>query len=128
MPDPTRKENLHVLAARAEAGGDERLSDDCWRAMGWTLPDQLAWVTPTGRRVPGPRPDLRHSLDAQEALPGRIDQVFAIYAPETSDIKHWFASGRPECPAESRAPTEPLARLAAKLRAMAAQEDGGNAG
>lgn len=128
-PDPTRRATLLALAARAEAGEqDTGLSNDIWVAIGWQRPNMLeapnnrAWHGPHGGWHPGPRPDLTRSIDAQEAVGPRII------------MSRWFEARTGCWRAEAQcgdyfetsdaAPTEPLARLAAKLRALAAQEDG----
>lgn len=118
---PADRTELLALAARAEAGGDDRLSDDVWRAMGWRddgLYDaREVWLPPErGNWVLGPRPDLTTSIDAQEALPARITTVTeqvdgSFYALAYTESGH---SG------SAVGPSEAAARLAAKLRAMAA--------
>ena len=135
MADPTRRDTLLALAARAEVGGDAALSDDVWRAMGWEergtamtiLP--LRWVAPDRSVVPGPRPNLCTSIDAQEAaLPGRIIRCECGSRPVDDDTIVWehradaLIVGTHFWGFCRNAPTEPLARLAARLRALAAQE------
>lgn len=116
---------LLALAARAEAGGDEALSDDVWRALGnvhwtgdlWHHPDKLG---------PFRLGDLQTSLDAQAELPGRIVTSHFNWnwrSPPLGD--HWFAEADDGLKS-ARAPTEPLARLSALLRAMAAAKEDGD--
>lgn len=141
MADPTI---LLALATRAETGGDAALSDDCWSALGWAeyrgrSPDTrvektLGWYRPEKefsvglarefRRIErGPRPDLTRSIDAQAELPGRIKEV------ETKldgMISAGAVFGKVLCYGEARGEnSEQRARLAAKLRAMAAQKESG---
>lgn len=108
-----------ALAARAEAGGDATLSDDVWRAMGWFERDcRRYWFRPDNTVCWGPRPDLCTSIDAQAALPGRLiavqwdDNRNCRVVTEAANGTRWY----------SVAPSEPLARLAALLRAMAAKD------
>ncbi len=122
-PDP---ETLRALALRCEAG-DETLSDDVWRTLGytrwtgdlWNFPDTLGPIR---------LGDLCRSLDAQAALGVRITNLEATHSwPEkvwgylacawVEDTHH-----RSWC---QRAPTEPLARLAAILRALAVRAEAG---
>lgn len=125
----TRDEFL-ALAARAEAGGDAGLSDDCWIALGWRRgcgSEVNLWLSPLGAWHYGPRPDLRVSLDAVEEVPGRIVKALWLsrsnrYGVETEELPD---ATQPVMPCF--APTECLARLAAKLHALAAaqKESGG---
>ena len=128
----TAATTLLALATRAEAGGDDALSDDCWRALGWREitarnndgPPYFAggWQNAERGYVPGPRPDLRDSLDAVEEVPGRIVKVQWLpqhnrWGAETEAVTQF-----PDICLVSIAPTEILARLAAKLRALAHKE------
>lgn len=113
---PSDPATLRALAARAEAGGDDALSDDCWRALGHTPWTGDLWHHPD---CLGPirRGDLRRSLDAQEGV-----------GPAVLFVRH-FDGGKWRAETErgvyfedeATAPTEALARLAAKLKALAAQ-------
>lgn len=113
-------EILLTLAARAEAGGDVTLSDDCWRAMGY-MRFGVQWTAPDGITSFRPRPDLCTSIDAQAALPGRVVECRQMRDgswrawPEGHETLDVGVGGH--------APTEPLARLAALLRAMAAKDN-----
>lgn len=122
-PDP---ETLRALALRCEAG-DETLSDDVWRTLGytrwtgdlWNFPDTLGPIR---------LGDLCCSIDAQAALGVRVLTVAWF---DTNDGSGW----REECRAHAYvasdltssafAPTEPLARLAAILRCLAARAEAG---
>lgn len=116
-PSPT---TLLSLAARAEAGGDDYLSDDCWSALGWEFGGGESWKSPDGVWFDEHRPDLQASLDAQEALPAKVVSMAVTPAGSTA----WAADGYSEIiRGRGRAPSEKLARLAALLRALAAQEE-----
>ena len=112
---------LLALAERAEKGGDETLSDDVWRAMGWEPETHLEWagVWRKPRHPHRTLGDLMESIDAQRNLPGRITEIY-----ETSEdlsvgrMREFHAKSTPLH--QARAPTEALARLSALLRAMAA--------
>lgn len=138
MADPTRKENLHVLAARAGAGetGQKFTAEIVAAVVGapaveqsrlngrWCIYDDQGRLWQFAKEhdalaiVFRHDMDLSKSLDAQAALPGRVVSIRWHW-----DAKQWRASVENQ-DRYSFAPTEPLARLAAKLRAMAAQEDG----
>ena len=115
-----------ALAERAEAGGDATLSDDVWRAMGWE-PRLMGWYHKQSfSHIRGPRPNLAESIDAQEALPGRIVEVRHGDVSGHGDKVMWHARAMQDDDMGRRttfAPTEPLARLAARLRAMAAAQE-----
>lgn len=114
---------LLALAARAEAGGGGALSDDVWRAMGWSYFGGGEWTRPEksgddpDRFVYGPRPSLDTSIDAQAELPGRIVSMWHEADYVAAEARGLMIG---------RAPTEPLARLAALLRAMAAAKEAGD--
>lgn len=119
-------ETFLALAARAEAGGDDALSDDVWRALGWkevrSPVGRVYWRKPINYEIFfGPRPDLRRSIDAQAVLPGRIDCVMRRPGDGIWGADVWQAA--PKLSFVGRASTEPLARLAALLRAMAAAQE-----
>lgn len=124
--DPT---TLRALAARAEAGGDATLSDDVWRALGWEQHGaSMAWVTEywthpdhTSPQVGelGPRPDLLASLDAQEEVGPTIVRV-QVYP---NSVGAWAVLETNLQVSRAHAPTEKLARLAAKLYALAAEAE-----
>ncbi len=118
----TRSETLLALAARAEAGGDATLSDDVWRALGWEQRGR-GWLepwetepleTPPHRYWDGPRPELSRSIDAQEAVGPAIGGMQRTITGKYGAIVYG-------CTDIGTAPTEPLARLAAKLRALATE-------
>lgn len=121
----TRAELL-ALAERVETGetGYE-LSDACWVAAGWRN-DGRYWYSPTDGLVCAViMPDLSASIDAQAELPAQVVHVIwrgtvdgkyeatALATPD-ADGERWSGTG---C-----ASTEPAARLAAILRAMAEKE------
>ncbi len=118
---------LLALAARAEAGGDATLSDDVWLEMGWRPWSRNVEVwTPPGGGPRQARPDLTHSIDAQAELPGRIRE---IETEPDGTISAGAVLNKVLCYGEARGEhAEERARLAAKLRAMAAaaqESDGG---
>jgi hypothetical protein len=119
MPDP---DTLLALAARAEAGGDATLSDDVWRALGWQNRHGYGWRLPPSFAEKRSLPDLTRSIDAQAELPGRILRVVldqftgAPYFVVRAEIPFEGMSYRS---GEGKAYTEILARLAARLRAIA---------
>lgn len=114
---PADRSTLLALAERAEAGGDDRLSDDVWRALGYEKLTGGLWFA-VDTLGPVRLGDLRTSLDAQEAMPGRIVDVSTREIDKrvvvTAVAEHEGGWGRAD------AGTEKAARLSAKLRAMAA--------
>ncbi|HXT81405.1 MAG TPA: hypothetical protein VN702_17715 [Acetobacteraceae bacterium] len=118
----TRRTELLALAERVEAGETGRdFDNEICLSIGWTVfdtaectllpPSKTDWADATQP------PCLTTSIDAQAALPGRI---------VLSELEQWpdkFAARacRDERTGwgEGRAKTEPSARLAALLRAMA---------
>ena len=65
--------------------------------------------------------DLAKSLDAQEALPGRIERV--LHLPAATQWCAWTRDHAGHLKPHGQGPTEALARLSALLRALAAQEE-----
>jgi len=96
------------------------------RAMGWE-PRLMGWYHKQSfSHIRGPRPNLAESIDAQEALPGRIVEVRHGDVSGHGDKVMWHARAMQDDDMGWRttfAPTEPLARLAARLRAMAAAQE-----
>ncbi len=119
---------LLALAARAEAGTWSREDDATLvEQLGGKVHTDREWRlvtsfdgTPDGALVPIWHYDK--SIDAQAELPGEIYGCRRSFSEGTTWRWEAFAGG----PHVGRAPTEPLARLSALLRAMAAaaQESG----
>lgn len=116
-----------ALAKRAEAGGDAMLSADVWRMIDY--PAQRLKVIDGGLQAWVANPDLRISIDAQEtALPEPIQKVVKQTIHDSSvnpptNKEQYAASAVFGTPRWSWAvaPTEALARLAARLLARAAK-------
>lgn len=118
MPDD-RRALLLDLAARCEAaeGLDRELDADLARAVGLLvdISNPIAWtVRDRGEHIAFARPLPRYTESLDAALPGEaITNVYCI------DGRWSAANGRRH---SGRAKTEPLARRAAALRALAEQE------
>lgn len=112
----TRREELLALAVRVEAGeaGPELRFWVWWwaRANNGGAPPDPEYAARNIKQNDAPRYEL--SIDAQAALPGRIVKVWT--APDGMGAEAVSGSVISEC---VYAPTEPAARLAALLRAMA---------
>lgn len=119
---------LLSLAARAEAGGDAELDADICLALGINGKQKRIYRRghyigrePVLLRVETKWPPLQTSLDALEAVGPAVLLVRHFdggkWRAET-ERGGYFESG-------NTAPTEPLARLAAKLRSLAAQMEAG---
>lgn len=127
---PSDPETLRALAARCEAGeSGARLDREIAYALGLGKSRGFAYSGrlyatesgPTFDVAPMPEwPPLTSSLDAQAALGVRIGSVVCVDDGERVSAVTW---GRPRFGAS--APTEPLARLAAILRALAARAEAG---
>lgn len=111
----TRRTELLALAERVEKGGTGyALSDACWSAFGWRN-DGRYWRRPADGLIEAViMPDLTYSIDAQAAMPGYVHHLIRVTGKD--DLVHWVATAGAST---GTARTEPAARLAALLRAMA---------
>lgn len=112
---------LRSLAERCEAGEADGLCDDVWRALGWSVDERRRWLSPDQRILDrSPRPDLCRSIDAQAVL-----GVLVVGVGATPFKPGWAATAEVADGDERTAfaPTEPLARLAATLHALAAKAE-----
>ncbi len=124
----TRRTELLALADRVEKGETGRAIDgEIWLVTIWTDTDEghyRSWTMQNGRTdltrqmfVDAWTPAFTISIDAQAALPRRIVKVWTT--PDGMGAEAESGSVISECVSAS---TEPAARLAALLRAMAAAE------
>jgi hypothetical protein len=125
MVDP---ETLEALAARCEAGDDfTAVFGDAARAL---VPSGPVAAKVYDFWCAGAYADAVAALQ-RSALPGWAVYAIREYADVTSDVRSWSAElhriGANDFIA-SEAPTEPLARLAAALRAKAAEIRGASRG
>lgn len=125
-------EQYRALASRVETEDpSDGLGDDIARALGWVrhrMADGIWWSTPDGN-MRRHRPLWLHRLDAASGLMPKGWEITIIQRGSRmecyADPVGWEHPKGPQSVESIAAPTEPRARVAAALRARAAELEAG---